>query len=506
VVKSLEDLIINLPGAECRGDRGLEISTVTADSRQAGPGSVFVAIKGSGGDGHDFLAKALARGCEVLVHQEPLEKYLSGDEMARLKASVKLPQTRPAPALMARELVDRPDTKLMSAAVTGTNGKTTVAFLLREMLGRLHGPCGLLGTICYDDGRESVPASLTTPGGPVFYQWLARMVSNGCRSVAMELSSHALDQERTAGLDLSVAVLTNIGRDHLDYHEDIPQYLAAKARILSLLVTDAPVVINAADEHLASIDTSGHPVFSFDPRPGAGAAGSADLVLTQASLGLSGSRLALDFRGDTHVLESPLVGRFNVENLMAAFNAGVALGFGPQNVCEALSGVDQVPGRLERFILPGGGLAVVDYAHTHDALAAVLNACDELSRGRLSVVFGCGGDRDKGKRPLMGQVAALQADVAWITSDNPRTENPASICREIADGFRSVKDPRAVAVAVIEDRTEAIRAALDDAGEGDVVVVAGKGHEDYQLVGDQVLELDDRQIVRRWIGEKSTDD
>jgi len=503
VVMDLGKLVECLGEVEILGDSSLAINRIEADSRQTGDGTLFVAVKGSGGDGHAYLGQVLDRGCIAVVHQNPLEDYLSSEQLTKIKASVQLKDTRPAPAVLARELADCPDQKLITAAVTGTNGKTTVAFLLQEMLNRLAGPCGMLGTICYDDGKSSIPAPLTTPGGPVFYEWLGRMAANGCQSVAMELSSHALDQQRCAGLNLSVAIMTNIGRDHLDYHHDIPTYVEAKARIMDYLEAGAAVVLNTADDLLAELDTSGRRVISFDPRTDGVREDRADLILSRAVLGLTGTELKLDLNGGAYSLESPLVGRFNVENLMAAFAAGVALGFEPQQVCEALAGVNQVPGRLERFLLPGGALAVVDYAHTHDALAAVLTACDELSEGRLLLVFGCGGDRDKGKRPLMGEVAARQADGVWITSDNPRTENPTQICTDIRQGYEDETDLRSKSLRVIEDRAGAVCDALARAVEGDIVIVAGKGHEDYQLVGDQVFDLDDRQIVKDWIRENS---
>jgi UDP-N-acetylmuramoyl-L-alanyl-D-glutamate--2,6-diaminopimelate ligase len=391
--------------------------------------------------------------------------------------------------------------------VTGTNGKTTVSFLMREMLNRIHGPCGLLGTIAYDDGRVRESASLTTPPGDVFYRWLDRMVKGGCRSVAMELSSHGLDQERTAGLGLDVAVMTNLGRDHLDYHRDPANYLAAKTRIMEFLRTGAEtegtgrpgvLVLNQDDPNLAGIDPAGRETVRFSARTPSGDR-MADLQVLTADLELEGTRLVLDWRGLRLDIDSPLVGRFNVENLTAALAAGVALGLDPAQCSEALGGVDQVPGRLERFILPGGGLAVVDYAHTHDALAAVLRACDELNDRRLLVVFGCGGDRDRGKRPLMGRVAARESDQAWITSDNPRSEEPGGICRDIMAGFDEVTEPRAVGREMVIDRREAIETALAEAGPGDIVVVAGKGHEDYQLIGGRVVDLDDRVIIREWI-------
>jgi UDP-N-acetylmuramoyl-L-alanyl-D-glutamate--2,6-diaminopimelate ligase len=496
VALTLNELARKLPGTQLLGDGSLSFDTVTADSREAGPRSLFVAVRGTHGDGHRFLDSVAATGCRAVVVEEPV-----GQSFA---AVITVPSTRPVPALAARLLADNPDLSLLTVGVTGTNGKTTVAYLMRQLLGRLQGPCGLLGTICYDDGAGSIPAPLTTPGGPVFYSWLGRMRDRGSRSVAMEISSHALDQGRTAGLGLDAAIMTNLGRDHLDYHKDMDEYLQAKARILDLLRPDGEgprgragvLVINADDPRLSSLNTGTHPVVRFTARPDSRA--EADLRVTKADLSLSGSSLDLQWQGRRLAIQSPLVGRYNVENLAAALAAGLALDFDPDQCATALSEVNQVPGRLERIALPTGAIAVVDYAHTHDALAAVLGACDEFVEGRLITVFGCGGDRDRGKRPLMGEVAAQGSDLVWITSDNPRSEDPDAICAEILTGYQGLTQRRSVGCQVVVDRTEGIEAALAASGPGDIVVIAGKGHEDYQLIGDLKLDLDDRVIVRGW--------
>lgn len=500
-------LCSGLPGLVPAGNLETRISEITTDSRSAGPDVLFVAVPGTGADGHDFVPDALASGCRALVLQKDhLDR--TGTQLADFTGAVVVAErTRPLPALLARSLHDHPDRNLWTAAVTGTNGKTTVSYLMREMLARLHGPCGLLGTIAYDDGRTRVPAPLTTPGGEVFFAWLGRMVTHGCRSVAMELSSHGLDQERAAGLGLDVAVMTNLSRDHLDYHQDMEAYLQAKARILEYLRdgrqgqgTGKPgvLVLNQGDPHLAGLDTGQLETVRF--ATGTQAGGPAlDLKVVAADLELQGTHLDLDWRDQRLTITSPLVGRFNVENLTAALAAGLALGLDPGDCCEALEGVPQVPGRVERFVLPSGGLAVVDYAHTPDALAAVLTACDELNDRKLMVVFGCGGDRDRGKRPLMGAVAARGSDLAWITSDNPRSEEPGGICRDILAGFDEEAGPRAAGREIMVDRRGAIEAALEAAREGDIVVVAGKGHEDYQLIGTRVVDLDDRVIIQDWV-------
>jgi UDP-N-acetylmuramoyl-L-alanyl-D-glutamate--2,6-diaminopimelate ligase len=494
----LSELLAALPGAQIQGDLDLEVSGITADSRQAGPDTLFVAVRGTTGDGHDYLADVAGRGCRAVVVEElPSSGFGS---------VTRVQDTRPAPALLARRLAGNPDQVLLAAAVTGTNGKTTVSYLMQGLLNQLRGPCGLMGTIKYEDGKRSKPAPLTTPGGTVFFSWLGAMRDNGCRSVAMELSSHALDQQRTAGLELDVAVMTNLGRDHLDYHQDLAAYLQAKARIIGHLdrgMEKGPgtLVLNADDPQLMGLDSGGAPLLTFSARPETPA--EADLKVTGADLGLQGTALELDWRGQQLRLHSPLVGRYNVENLCAALAGGLALGFEPTECLAALAGLEQVPGRMERIDLPAGALAVVDYAHTPDALEAVLAACDELVAGRLLVVFGCGGDRDTGKRPLMGEVAARCSDGTWITSDNPRSEDPATICTQIAAGYEEARNTRSLTCSVLEDRSRAIEAALAAAETGDIVVVAGKGHEDYQLVGDQVLHLDDREIIHHWVAGQS---
>jgi len=500
----IAQLLDQVPGLSFSGDSGVSFSKVTVDSRQASNGFLFIAVIGSFADGHDYIEAAAANGCAGMLVQSgacSLDSIKTQFPNLPILTAV---NTRPMPALIAKTLAGNPDLGLMTAGVTGTNGKTTVSYLLQQMLQQLNGPCGLLGTIRYDSGNESIAAPLTTPDGTVFYHWLKKMVDAGCQSVAMEVSSHALDQERTAGLNLNVAIMTNLGRDHLDYHQDLPTYLAAKAKIMSFLNDESTgqpgtLIINVGDSQLAALDTGNHRVLRFVASEKSKRDTVADLKVIKTRLTLSGTKIILEYHGKKIEINSPLVGRFNVENLTASLAAGIALGFDPEAVSQALTLVPQVPGRLERFLLPNGALAVVDYAHTHDALEAVLLACRELTEGRLTVVFGCGGDRDKGKRPLMGAVAARDSDCVWITSDNPRTEEPGQICNEIKAGFMGTSESLNTPCQIVVNRKDAIEAALVAADSGDIVVVAGKGHEDYQLIGDQVLSLDDRKIIRDWI-------
>lgn len=507
---ALGDLLAAWPALEVVGDVDVSVTAVAEDSREVVAGGVFVAVDGHGADGHLFVSQAVASGAAVVV----VDRDRLTDVRAALPSDLPLTWvmascTRGLPARLAREFEGRPDTALTAVGVTGTNGKTTCTFLLQALLGQLVGSAGLLGTIRYDDGQTEERAPLTTPGGPVLYRWLARMRDAGCRAVALEISSHALDQQRPGDLALDAAVLTNLGRDHLDYHGDLAAYLDAKARILDLVAAGPHrgkgpgiAVVNVGDPSLAALAGTHHPTVGFST--GASRA-DADLQLRRADLTLSGTRLELDWRGQRLELESPLVGRFNVENLTAALATGLALGYDPDRCVDGLAKVGQVPGRMERISLPTGALAVVDYAHTHDALAAVLTTCRELVQGRLIVVFGCGGDRDRGKRPLMGRVAAEQADRVWVTSDNPRSEDPQAICDDVVAGLNAAARSTMAMPDVVVDRRTAIEEALADARDGDVVVIAGKGHEDYQLVGDRVLHFDDRDVVRDWIAREDDD-
>ncbi len=482
--------------AELRGDPDVVVTRVTADSRQATAGSLFVAVRGSSGDGHTWLGQAVAAGCSAVV----VERESSVDVNV---PSLVVEQTRSAPALVARLLFDNPDLALQAAGVTGTNGKTTTASLLRSMLRELTSGCGLLGTIQYETGVRTIPAPLTTPGGPELYGVLAEMRESGLSAVAMEISSHALDQQRTAGLELDVAVMTNLSRDHLDYHGDLESYLAAKMRIIDLLGGPARVkkpgvlALNADDPAFADVAPHNIETWRWSTGWRRKPLVEPDVRVLQQDLRSDGTTLILDIRGESVDLQSTLVGRFNVENLCAAMTAGVALGYAPTICAEALSRAGQVAGRMEGFVLPNSAVAVVDYAHTPDALQAVLASCRELTKGKVIVVFGCGGDRDRGKRPQMGVVAAQHADVTWITSDNPRSEEPAAICAEILAGYRAT-DTEDQACRLEVNREAAIEGALREARSGDVVVIAGKGHEDYQIIGDQRLDFDDRAVVREF--------
>ena len=500
---TLGTLSERFPSLRLDGAAETVVRRVVVDSRDCDAGALFVAVKGHVIDGHRYVADVVTAGCAAVLVSDPAAGAIAADAGVPVFTAA---DTRPWPARLARDLNDRPDASLKVIGVTGTNGKTTTTFLTRDMLAGFG--CGLLGTIRYETGAQSGAAPLTTPDGPALYGLLAEMRDHGLGAVAMEISSHALDQSRVADLALDVAVMTNLSRDHLDYHGSLDSYLAAKVRILDLLDgerrdKEPGVAVINADEPLFDdvIAADGPRCVRYRVGHRVKPPSDVDLCLVDSDLSADGTTLRYDYRGRTLALSSRLVGRFNVENLTSALAVGLALDLDPDACTAALAAAGQVPGRIEIFALPQGASAVVDYAHTPEALAAVLDSCRDFTSGRLIVVFGCGGDRDRGKRAEMGAVAARLADDTWITSDNPRSEDPASICDMIYFGFRAETDVRAGACRVEVDRTRAIRSALAVAGDGDTVVIAGKGHEDYQIIGDQRLDLDDREIVRDWIGE-----
>jgi UDP-N-acetylmuramoyl-L-alanyl-D-glutamate--2,6-diaminopimelate ligase len=382
--------------------------------------------------------------------------------------------------------------------VTGTNGKTTSAYLIRHIFNLADRRAGLLGTVEYDLGGRVEPAPLTTPGAVRFTRSLAEMLKAGCRTAVVEASSHALAQERVWPHRFAAAVFTNLTRDHLDYHGDMENYLQAKRSLFSRLDAEASAVFNLGDPAsprlagdcrarlsgyvLADAAGSGKPAPDF---PG-------DVFLARIiDSGLAGQSFELSGPGVSRRFRSPLVGRHNAENSLGAILAALALGVPAEAIGEALAGFSGVPGRLERIQSDSGTMAFVDYAHTDDALRSVLSVLRPLAAGKLITVFGCGGDRDRGKRPLMARAAEELSDRVVVTSDNPRTENPYAIIDEIMAGF---VHPEAVAVEA--DRERAVALAAGFAGPDDAILVAGKGHEDYQIVGTVKRRLDDRELLR----------
>ncbi|MEI7836781.1 MAG: UDP-N-acetylmuramoyl-L-alanyl-D-glutamate--2,6-diaminopimelate ligase [Planctomycetota bacterium] len=480
--------------AQRQGD-DVEITGVAIDSRQVRPGGCFIAVCGSAADGHGFIAQALAAGAALIVCEDP----------SRVPAGVPLAimaNTRQAVGPLAQAFYDWPARKLTCVGVTGTNGKTTVTTLIHAILARAGHRAGLVGTIAYHAGSRDVKAATTTPDPVTLAQLCAEMVADGQTHLVMEVSSHALDQDRTAGLSFAVGVFTNLTGDHLDYHRTMEAYKAAKLRLFGQLDKRATAVINrddgASEDFLAAAAGAGT-VLSY------GLNSTAELWARIGRIDAAGTRFALTYGGNETELATSLIGRHNVYNCLAAAGAGLALGVSVGDVAGALGVTGNVRGRLERVDVPAPYGVFVDYAHTDDALRNVLSALRPLLQGgRVIVVFGCGGDRDRTKRPRMAAIAQDLADRIIVTSDNPRSERPEAIIEEILAGLSERGRSR---TDVLVDRREAIERALALAAPGDIVLIAGKGHETEQVVGSQRLHFDDvevaAEIMRRREGGRS---
>lgn len=460
------------------------LSGLADDSRLVEGGELFLALPGVTTDGLRFVPQAMARGAAAVIAESVVDT--GGVPVAEVA------DARQAARLIAAVWYGRPAQRLDLIGVTGTNGKTTTTALIRHLL-NADGTVGSLGTLGAIDGAgRRVPSTaglLTTPGPVDLQATLARMVAGGTSAVVLEASSHSLDQGRLDGLEFSAAVFTNLSRDHLDYHGTMAAYRSAKLSLGRLLGPDGAAVLNRDDDSWreAALEAPRRITFGLDP--------AADLRGEVSWLGAAGSRFEVSGRFGRRVVELPLVGGFNVANALGAAACAIALGVDLDLVAARLATAPQVPGRMERiarYPCP----VIRDYAHTPDALDRVLAALRPLVPGRLIVVFGCGGDRDRGKRPLMGRIAAELSDVAILTSDNPRTEDPETILDDVEQGMGSIRHRRIV------DRREAIAAALEEADPDDTVVLAGKGHETYQVIGTERQPFDEVAIVRELGGRE----
>lgn len=481
-VRDLRDLVASAcPGVDA--DRSVLVHGVSSDTRTLAEGELFVAVPGSNDDGGRYATAAAERGAVAVVAEAHAELP------ATLELPVvRVPDARRAVGRLAAAFHGHPSRDLRVVGVTGTNGKTTTTHLLRSVLESAGlGPCAVFGTIAYEWPGHHEPARNTTPGAAELQALLAQARDAGAASVAMEVSSHALDQHRTDGVEFDAAVFTNLTGDHLDYHGAMEHYAAAKSRLFRALGSDALAVLNAEDAYTptmargcrARIRTYGLDV-PADP----------DVTARGLVLGPDGVRFRLAGPSGEAPVESPLVGRYNVLNLLGA--AAVALGWGVavDDVARALSSVPGVRGRLESVDEGQEFRVLVDYAHTDDAVTNVLRNLRAVVEGRLLVVVGCGGDRDRTKRPRMARAAAEFADLAWFTSDNPRGEEPRRIVDDMLDGVHGARNVR-----VEIDRRAAIGLAVTEARPGDCVAILGKGHEDYQILGPETVPFDDREVA-----------
>jgi UDP-N-acetylmuramoyl-L-alanyl-D-glutamate--2,6-diaminopimelate ligase len=489
----LSDYIGEGEALAVKGSLDRPISGLVMDSRRVVPGNLFFALPGLRSDGMSFVDEAVSRGASAVVAQRI---------PAHPPARVTFIQVADARAMLARvsqRYFKFPDRDLTVVGVTGTNGKTTVTHLIRQFLNGSE-RVGLLGTISYDLGARTVPSYRTTPESLDIFGMLAQMRDSGCRSAVMEVSSHGIAQQRVLGLEFGAAVFTNLTRDHLDFHKNLESYFEVKTRLFTGGVGPVPklAVVNLDDPHgealaakiAAEVPAARLVTFGENPR--------ADVRAENVVLNFRDTSLRVAWPGGSVAAESPLIGRYNVSNLLAAAATAWGLGRDPSFFVPKIRAFKGVPGRMERIEEGQAFNVLVDYAHTDDALRNALGMLRSITPGRLLVVFGCGGNRDRTKRPRMVQAVQEFADQAFATADNPRGEQLERIFADMREG---VSDP--ARIAWIDDRRRAISIALDAAREGDSLLIAGKGHEGYQEFADTVIPFDDRQVVRELIGVKA---
>jgi UDP-N-acetylmuramoyl-L-alanyl-D-glutamate--2,6-diaminopimelate ligase len=468
------------------------VSGLAYDSRAVKSGHVFVALKGLHADGTTFARQAIDRGAAAIVSEQP------APEGVHVPWAI-VGDARLALALLATTFYRDPSREMRVVGITGTNGKTTTAYLLAGIFEAAGIRCGVLGTVAYKIGDELREATRTTPEAPDVQALLREMVDRGCGACAMEVSSHALALRRVDGMTFAAAVFTNLTRDHLDFHAGMDDYFRAKRRLFDMLPRNAPSIVNVDDPRGASlIDAGGRPLTYAMQRP-------ADVKSGPVSFSLDGLQFDVATPRDTLHVRSKLIGKPNVYNILAAVATATALEVSSDAIEKGLYALDAVPGRFQTVSGPNDDVTVVvDYAHTDDALRNLLETARPLAHGRLITVFGCGGDRDRTKRPLMGAVAGRLSDVIVITSDNPRSEDPARIIEEIQRGITPDTRRERQSLLTIVDRRQAIARAVEIARAGDVVLVAGKGHEKYQVVGDRTLAFDDVAVAREALGRRRT--
>jgi UDP-N-acetylmuramoyl-L-alanyl-D-glutamate--2,6-diaminopimelate ligase len=493
------------------GDLEQEVRGLVYDSRKVAPGEVFFAIPGEKSDGHDFIAEAIRRGASGVVFSR------QGDRPTAA-AAVQVNDVRRALGLWAAHFYGWPSQNLRLVGVTGTNGKTTLTYLIESAFVAAGLTPGVIGTINYRYPGHEVASHHTTPESLDLQRMLDEMVRAGVKAVAMEVSSHALGQERVRGLEFDVGVFTNLSRDHLDYHRDMEEYFLAKSSLFTdyLRASSKPrkaAVIYGDDprgrELIQKVRSMDVEVWSYGEGP------QWDVHPVDVENDVAGLRGVIRAREQTVEFRSPLIGAANLQNILGAVGVGRALGIGDDALAQGIARLKSVPGRLEKIANQRGITILVDYAHSPDALEKVLGAVRPLTRGKLITVFGCGGDRDRGKRPLMGEIAAQLSDIVVLTSDNPRTEEPAAILDDVEAGVKRtvlkkidcsglgspVRNSRAERGYLVEaDRRKAIGMAVGMAIAGDLILIAGKGHEDYQILGVNKIHFDDRQVAREELG------
>ncbi len=482
-MKLLKDILYKVPMNRVIGTTNVAIQKIFFDSRESAQFSVFVAIKGTQVDGHDFIPDVVKNGVLAVVCEELPEKI--EEHVTYIESK----DTNSALALMACNFYDDPSSELNLIGITGTNGKTTTVTILHQLFMNLGHKCGLLSTVVNKIQREEIPSTHTTPNALGLNRLLRQMVDAGCTHCFMEVSSHALVQRRTEGIDFKVGIFTNITRDHLDYHETFENYINAKKMLFDDLGSQSFALVNRDDFHNeVMVQNSNAQVFTF------GLKTMADLKCKIIENDFTGLLLNID----NHEVWTRLIGRFNAYNVLTAYSTAKILDENPVQILTEISKLTPVRGRFQQIKASNGITGIVDYAHTPDALLKVLETINEIKTDQQLVytIVGCGGNRDKGKRPEMAKIAVNNSDKVIFTSDNPRHENPEAI---IADMEKGVSQANAKKTLAITSRKEAIKAAVSQANPDDIILIAGKGHETYQLIGDEVLDFNDMEILTEFL-------
>lgn len=472
--------VIKIEGAD-----GTDIRGLSYDSRKTRPGDLFVALSGGHFDGHDFIRQAIEKGAVAVIYQDQATALR---EKGAGRTFVQVPDSREALALAANNFYARPSQAIHVIGVTGTNGKTTTTCLIKSILEQWGKKVGLIGTIQYMIGQEAYPSGHTTPEAPEFQRLLREMSTAECTYAVAEISSHALAQRRVDATVFRTVVFTNLTRDHLDFHSTMEDYFLTKAGLFNrLLSDDGQVLINYDDDYGRRLLEAGQRGYSY------GLDAAADLRAEEIHNAPGGLRFMISIQGQVHAVESSLIGLHNVYNILAAIGAGLAVGVPIEVILKGIASAGNVKGRFERVDAGQPFLAVIDFAHTEDALERTIQTARALTQGRVITVFGCGGDRDRGKRSRMGEVATRLSDLVIITSDNPRSEDPEAIIRDIEAGVvrRNYR--------VEPNRKEAIRLAVQEARKDDLLLIAGKGHEEYQETGGKRQDFSDREVLRETI-------
>jgi UDP-N-acetylmuramoyl-L-alanyl-D-glutamate--2,6-diaminopimelate ligase len=479
----LRKLFKNIEYRTIKGSQEIEINGICSDSRYVAPGNLFIAKKGEKYDGADFIPNAVAAGAVAVVTDlyDPYLKVVQviHDDVNSIEADI------------ASNYFNFPSKSLFMVGVTGTNGKTTISYLIKHLFESGKKKSGLLGTIEYILGNNELPSSLTTPDNLLIQKYLREMISSGCTHAVLEVSSHGMEQNRLKNIDFDIAIFSNLSQDHLDYHDNLENYSDAKKKLFDSLAPSGVAVVNIDDEWSAKmIETTKAKIITYGIKNK-----QADFFAKNIKFSLDGVEFDLIYKDIKEKITSPLIGRFNVYNILAAVAAANAAEIPLDQIIKYLSSFQSARGRLERVKTDRNFYLFVDFAHTPDALKNVLQTLKEIKHHKIITVFGCGGDRDKGKRPLMGKICSQFSDLSVITSDNPRSEEPGKIISEIEKGFIKKN------YFIEEDRSKAIEKALSLAEEKDIVLVAGKGHETTQIFANKTLLFNDREIAKKILGK-----